>query len=150
MEKHNIESKINQLIFKSGSKAQVVLESSYPGTKIAGGKYNMGTHTITLFLEEIKEQCLQLFASMDDFEEYVAIVFAHELGHAEDQHLADLVTLYEESPTDEKRNEISLQIEENAWDFAKRLLHEEVQSLSLDKIIDASLQSYREKVLQPS
>ena len=146
MEQMQIQHIIDSLLMKSGSTAGVKLETMFPGSKIAGGKYSMGSHTITLYIEEIKSQCLHMFSSLDRFFEYVAIVFAHEIGHAEDKELEYLADQLDVVPEMERR-QIALQIEENAWRYAETLLPEMDQSF-MQTIIFHSLKSYREH-LQP-
>ena len=90
MKDFQIERIVDQILIQSGSSVDVKLESFFPGDRFAGGKYNFGTHTITLYIEEIKAQCLQIFSSLDHFEDYLAVVFAHEIGHAEDIQLAEI------------------------------------------------------------
>lgn len=128
---------------KSGSSARIELEAHFPGDRFAGGKYHFGTHTITLYIEEIKAQCLQIFSSMDHFEKYLAIVFAHELGHAEDRGLAGLIDEMDASASDYVRKQIALKIEENAWDYARKLLPKDFQPL-METIISHSLKPYHE------
>ncbi|WP_233523086.1 hypothetical protein [Peribacillus saganii] len=138
---------IDDLLLASGSQVKVNLEEHFPGDRFAGGKYSMGSNTITLYIEEIKQQCLQLFSSLDHFMDYLAVVFAHEIGHAEDKELMALADKMDESLNERERQEIALQIEENAWEYAVQLL----PHLNPDfvyEIIENSLEPYWEQLEQ--
>jgi hypothetical protein len=136
-----IESIVETILVQSGSSVQVELEDFFPGDRFAGGKYNFGTHTITLYIEEIKAQCLQLFSSLNKFEDYLAVVFAHEIGHAEDRQLAGLIQQMEEIGNDVLKKKVALQIEMNAWDYARMLIPEKLHPF-MDTIIGYSLEPY--------
>ncbi len=141
MKNLQIEKIVERILVQSGSGVQVELEEFFPGDRFAGGKYNFGSHTITLYIEEIKAQCLQVFSSLDQFEEYLAIVFAHEIGHAEDRELAELIQEMEEAGNDVLKKRVALQIERNAWDYARLLIPEKLHSI-MDTIIGYSLEPY--------
>ncbi|MBT2694926.1 hypothetical protein [Bacillus sp. ISL-55] len=143
MKNLQIENIVETILVQSGSSVQVELEDFFPGDRFAGGKYNFGTHTITLYIEEIKAQCLQLFSSLDQFEDYLAVVFAHEIGHAEDGELAELIQQIEETGNDVLKKKVALQIEMNAWDYARMLIPEKLHSF-MDTIIGYSLEPYYE------
>ncbi|MNJ60358.1 hypothetical protein D3C77_560810 [compost metagenome] len=98
-----------------------------------------------MYLEEIKKQCLSLFGSLEAFPQVLRIVFAHELGHAEDSNLQELSDDLDNCDDELERKRIALRIEENAWDYAKTLLPDEDQSM-LQTVIYYSLQSYREAI----
>jgi hypothetical protein len=138
-----IESIIETILVQSGSSVQVELEDFFPGDRFAGGKYNFGTHKITLYIEEIKAQCLQLFSSLEQFEDYLAVVFAHEIGHAEDRELAELIQQMEQTGNDVLKKKVALQIEMNAWDYARMLIPEKLHPF-MDTIIGYSLEPYYE------
>lgn len=138
-----IESIVEQILGQSGSSVKVELESFFPGDRFAGGKYNFGTHTVTLYIEEIKAQCLQIFSSFDFFEDYLAIVFAHEIGHAEDSELSHLIDQMDACDHGYTRNGIALKIEENAWDYARKLIPQKLHPF-METIIHHSLQPYYE------
>ncbi|WP_423407973.1 hypothetical protein AABM38_20190 [Heyndrickxia sp. MSNUG] len=138
-----IKSIVEQILIQSGSSVKVELESFFPGDRFAGGKYNFASHTITLYIEEIKDQCLQIFSSLDSFEDYLAVVFAHEIGHAEDSQLADLIEQMDSCTNDYARTGIALNIENNAWDYAKLLIPQKLHPF-MDTIIHYSLQPYYE------
>lgn len=149
MQNLQIENIVEQLLMQSGSSVKVELEDFFPGDRFAGGKYNFGTHTITLYIEEIRAQCLQIFSSLDRFEEYLAVVFAHELGHAEDRQLTDLIDQLNTSTNDFARNRVALRIEENAWDYAGKLIPQTLHPF-MDTIIHHSLQPYYEALEEVS
>jgi hypothetical protein len=138
-----IENIVEPILVRSGSSVKVELENFFPGDRFAGGKYNFGTHTITLYIEEVKAQCLQLFASLNQFEDYLAVVFAHEIGHAEDSELEELIQQMDRTNQDFTRKRIALKIEENAWNYARKLMPERLHSF-MDIIIHYSLQPYYE------
>ncbi len=140
-----IEDRVARLLHESNSQVQVTLESHFPGGRMAGGKYNMGRHLITLYIEEIKAQCMQLYGSHDLLEAYVDIVLAHEIGHAEDGDLDRLASLMDTSDSELERRRIALRIEENAWAYARALLPE-TSSPMLDEIVRESLQAYHEAI----
>jgi hypothetical protein len=138
-----IEKIVERILVQSGSSVKVELEDFFPGDRFAGGKYNFGSHTITLYIEEIKAQCLQLFSSLDQYENYLAVVFAHEIGHAEDRELAELIQKMDGTTNDVSKKGIALQIEMNAWDFARTLIPSKLHPF-MDTIIHYSLQPYYE------
>jgi predicted Zn-dependent protease with MMP-like domain len=140
-----IKNIIDRILLQSGSRVKVELESYFPGDRFAGGKYNLGSHTITLYIEEIKAQCKQIFSSLDRFEEYLQIVLAHEIGHAEDIQLLDLIDEMDMCSSEYTRRMIALKIEENAWDYARKLIPENIHSF-LDTIVNYSLEPYRESL----
>ncbi|KIY20531.1 MULTISPECIES: hypothetical protein [Mesobacillus] len=143
MENLLIEQIIERILVQSGSSVQVVLEDFFPGDRFAGGKYNVDNHIITLYREEIKAQCLQLFSSTEQFGNYLAVVFAHEIGHAEDRELRDLIQRMDGTANEATKKGIALQIEMNAWDFARTLIPQHLHSF-MDIIIDSSLEPYYE------
>ncbi|MDF2814540.1 MAG: hypothetical protein K0Q81_740 [Paenibacillus sp.] len=104
----------------------------------------MATHSITLYQDTIRQQCLRLFGSLDRLEEYISVIFAHELGHAEDLQLDQLCCKLDEDLTTSERTLTMLQIEENAWQYAERLLSAEPEQGILHTIRMESLAIYRE------
>jgi hypothetical protein len=136
---------VSNLLLQSGSQVKVSLESSFPGGRLVGGKYQTATHSVTLYQEPIKQQCLQLFGSLDRLEEYINVVFAHELGHAEDTQLEELSRLLDRNLPANERNLIQLQIEENAWKFAESLLSQ-IDPAFIHKIVTESLADYRNQI----
>jgi hypothetical protein len=145
LKKCEIEQIIHELLRKSGSEASVQLESRFPGGRLVGGKYCLGEHSITMYMDVIKQQCVQLFSSLAHMPDYLAVVFAHELGHAEDPELPVLAERLDTCLTERERKETALQIEENAWEFAKWLLPE-IDRNFMEAIISHSLQPYHEQL----
>lgn len=143
MKNLQIEKIVEEILVQSGSSVKVELEDFFPGDRFAGGKYNFGSHTITLYIEEIKAQCLQVFSSMECFEDYLSVVFAHEIGHAEDRELTELIQKMEEAGNDVLKKRIALQIEMNAWEYARLLIPEMLHPF-MDTIIGYSLEPYYE------
>lgn len=143
MKNLQLEKIVEQILVQSGSGVKVELEDFFPGDRFAGGKYNFGSHTITLYIEEIKAQCLQLFSSLDQYENYLAVVFAHEIGHAEDRELAELIQKMGGTTNDVSKKGIALQIEMNAWEFARTLIPQKLHPF-MDTIIHYSLEPYHE------
>ncbi|WP_071460532.1 hypothetical protein [Bacillus massilinigeriensis] len=129
----------------SGTKANIVLEDYFPGDRFAGGKYQPASHTITIYIEEIREQCNQIFKTDVCFEEYLSIVLAHEIGHAEDAELMSLVDLMDNTENEIDRSRILLQIEQNAWDYATSIIPER-SSFLLSTVISHSLQPHYEAI----
>ncbi|GAA0136455.1 hypothetical protein YSY43_32960 [Paenibacillus sp. YSY-4.3] len=136
---------MDQLLMQSGSTVSLDVRSRFPGGRNVGGKYSIVNHKVTMYLEEIKKQCLSLFGSLDVFPQVLSIVFAHELGHAEDASLKELSDLLDASDNELERKRIALRIEENAWDYAKTLIPEEDQSI-MQTVIYYSLKSYRDAI----
>ncbi|KKK38737.1 hypothetical protein WQ57_07045 [Mesobacillus campisalis] len=141
----HVQKLVNDLLLRSGSDVYVKLEDSFPGARMVGGKYSLATHTVTLYLDEIKKQCLHLFSTLDCLDEYLTVVFAHEVGHAEDAEL-DLLSYQLSKSTDElERTEIALRIEENAWENARTLTAGINQDL-FNTIYHHSTQLYKTKL----
>ncbi|MFE4524552.1 hypothetical protein ACFRCQ_20975 [Cytobacillus firmus] len=145
LNKESLDLVVHELLKRSGSQADIKVEKHFPGNRIAGGKYSMGTHTVTLYAEEIKNQCQQLFASADRFLDYFAVVFAHELGHAEDTELEQLASHLDACITEQGRLLTALKIEENAWAFAEKLLPD-MDKAFMQNIIYHSLKPYRDQL----
>ncbi|WP_211344432.1 hypothetical protein [Paenibacillus lentus] len=135
----------DQLLMQSGSTVALDVRSRFPGGRNVGGKYNIADHKVTMYVGEIKKQCLSLFGSLEAFPQILRIVFAHELGHAEDANLQELSDLLDHCDNEQERKRIALRIEENAWDYAKKLIPEEDQSI-MQTVIYYSLKSYREAI----
>lgn len=136
---------VTELLSRSGSGVTVKLESYFPGGRLIGGKYSMDAHRVTMYTEVIKQQCLQLFGSLESVHDYFAVVFAHELGHAADIRLQELSDELEYAEDNLKRKEILLQIEENAWNNAMPWIVD-VNPAFINVIVDRSLEAYREEL----
>ncbi|MDK8192828.1 hypothetical protein QP794_22335 [Paenibacillus sp. UMB7766-LJ446] len=123
----------------------VQVEPHFPDSRLVGGKYHMGSHTVYLYKKEIMEQCQMLFGSLAPLKAYIYVILAHELGHAEDVELVDLSNLLHGPHTAPEQAEIRLRIEENAWRYAESLLFD-IDPIFLRTIIDESLYSYRQAI----
>ncbi|WP_054958081.1 hypothetical protein [Paenibacillus dakarensis] len=143
MKKSVLNRMVSELLRRSGSKVTVKLESYFPGGRLIGGKYVMNMHSVTMYTEVIKQQCLQIFGSLEHVHDYFAIVFAHELGHAADSSLQELCNELDFCTDDLKRKQIALQIEENAWNNALAWI-QDIDPAMIRIIIDQSLEAYRE------
>lgn len=137
---------IRGLLASAGSGTKVAIEERFPGGRMVGGKYSPSSDTITLYVETIRAQCALLFGSEDAADEYALIVFAHELGHAQDGELAELsARLDDPSLAPEERARVALRIEENAWRYASAVVPESREGL-YEAIVERSLSAYREAV----
>ncbi|WP_245680515.1 hypothetical protein [Bacillus marinisedimentorum] len=134
---------IKDIMERSGSKAEVYIEDLFPGGRLVGGKYQIHAHAVTMYTGVIKKQCRMLFGNEDRLHDYFKVVFAHEIGHAEDENLEHLSHALASAESESQQQRIALQIEENAWRFAESIL-EDMDSPFLSKIIDTSLDSYRQ------
>ncbi|MCF2944740.1 hypothetical protein [Paenibacillus tarimensis] len=135
-------SRITALIKLSGSSVRLNVENYFPDNRNVGGKYKMSDHSITLYLKEIEEQCSSLLGSLEQLDEYITIIFAHELGHAEDHELTELSDRLDSAFSEMEHNLIALRIEENAWRYAREILGLAAGQL-FDTIVEHSLQAYR-------
>lgn len=149
LDKAIAERLVRRLLQSSGSTARVLLKDSFPGGRMIGGKYNLSTHTITMYTAEIARQCIQLFGTDAQLAEYFEVVLAHELGHAEDSRLPELARSLEGEMTAIDAASTALLIEENAWAYALKLLPE-AEPAFVDRIIEHSLAGYIEAIDQAS
>ncbi|NGZ76232.1 hypothetical protein [Saccharibacillus alkalitolerans] len=138
-----IEDTVADVLARSNSKIEVVLENLFPGKRLVGGKYCLDDNRITLYLGVLEEQCRLLFGSLDSFEEYVRVVLAHELGHANDPELEYLSERLVKIRGKLSRTRVSLRLEENAWRYADSLVRMENPAV-FDTIMGKSLSSYYE------
>ncbi|MCM3783078.1 hypothetical protein M3231_08820 [Neobacillus mesonae] len=144
MENTVLNSIVSELLSRSGSGAAVHIESFFPGGRLVGGKYTLRTHSVTMYTEVIKQQCLQLFGSLERVYDYFKVVLAHELGHATDTYLVPLSRELDGAEGG-RRSQVALKIEENAWENAMEWIHD-VDPVFIDVIVDQSLAAYREVV----
>ncbi|MGE7601945.1 hypothetical protein ACQKL5_05480 [Peribacillus sp. NPDC097675] len=100
------------------SSLRLLIEDEFPDRRCVGGKYSITNHTITLYKKDMEIQLKRLLGSLERFEEYAWIIFAHEMGHALDP---DLPVLSMELHGRNKR-ETLYQIELNAWNIAEGLI----------------------------
>lgn len=147
MERTTAKQVFEELLRASGSTVSVNIKSRFPGGRNVGGKYSISNHSVTMYLGEIKKQCITLFGSLEGYEQLLRIVFAHELGHAEDSTLAALSDRLDTCTSELERKRIALRIEENAWDYAQELLPDADRQM-MDTVIYYSLQAYREAIAQ--
>ncbi|MFB5266846.1 hypothetical protein ACE41H_08600 [Paenibacillus enshidis] len=143
MKTQQLEQCIEELLRQADIGVSVRLEKKFPGGRMVGGKYNMNTHTITMYTDVIQAQCMQMFGSLEQAEEYFAVVLAHEIGHAADPELRALSEALDETDDPSVKRLTALRIEENAWNYALNLLPE-ADSRFMSIIIDESLFAYRE------
>ncbi|MCD7036515.1 hypothetical protein LRR81_19895 [Metabacillus sp. GX 13764] len=149
MKNEQIKQMTDALLLKSGSAADMIIDTFFPDGRLIGGKYNLGSHTITIYTETIKRQCMQMFHSLERYAEYLEAVCAHEIGHAEDLELEGLAERLENpSASDSEKKRIALKIEENAWEYAEKLLPEADPEF-FQTIVNQSLESYRDALLMP-
>lgn len=147
MERTTAKQIFDELLKESGSGVSVVIKSRFPGGRNVGGKYSISDHSVTMYLGEIRKQCMTLFGSLEGYEQMLRIVFAHELGHAEDAELAVLSDRLDTCESELARKQIALRIEENAWDFARKLIPDSDRQM-MDTVIYYSLLAYREAIAQ--
>lgn len=138
-----IEDTVTDVLTRSNSKIEVVLEHLFPGKRLIGGKYNLDDNRITLYLGVLEQQCRILFDSLEPFEEYVRVVLAHELGHAHDPELEYLSDRLVHIRGQLSRTRVSLRLEQNAWRYANDLLRLE-NPIVFDTIMGQSLSGYYE------
>ncbi|TLS39316.1 hypothetical protein [Pseudalkalibacillus caeni] len=129
----------------SGRNIDVFIEGNFPDNRMVGGKYAIDSDSITIYTEEIKKQCKLIFSSLARFEDYLKIVFAHELGHAQDKELEKLINKRKNAKNSYEKDQLSLKIEQNAWDYAKSILPF-MDDAFFNKIVDVSLEAYRNKI----
>jgi hypothetical protein len=131
-----------KLLLQAGCTSEVKIEKRFPNRRLVGGKFILHSNAIVLYEETIEEQCRLLFGDTSYLGPYMMIVLAHEIGHAMDRDLQALSAALEQQEDEEYRREISLKIEENAWNFSKMLIPYEYQGL-FEKIKRESLASYQ-------
>jgi hypothetical protein len=135
---------VDELLGRLDSEMNVMLEHTFPGKRLVGGKYSMSTHSITMFTDNVEEQCLRMYQEAGCLPEYFKVVLAHELGHAHDEELEALAGRLDEADKEE-RSRLMLRIEENAWKFARTILYD-VAPAFLEEIERQSLAPYYKAV----
>jgi len=75
-------------------------------------------------MEEVRKQCILLFGSDDHLNDYFTVIVAHELGHAADKSLVLLAKERSSTRCVNKKRQLSIIIEDNAWKFAIKLIPE--------------------------
>ncbi|WP_026692613.1 hypothetical protein [Peribacillus kribbensis] len=136
-----IEEITSELLTRSGLNVPVSLENRFPNGRLVGGKYNLGTRSITMYLDTVKEQCQLLFGSISHYLNYYAIVLAHELGHATDESLAAIADLLAVANEAESRKLLRM-AEEKAWEAARELVFDIDEGL-FAKVRDTALDMHR-------
>ncbi|MDQ0494146.1 hypothetical protein [Paenibacillus brasilensis] len=149
MEKNQAERIVAELLERADIGVTVKLEKRFPGGRLIGGKYALNAHAITMYTDVIETQCLQMFGSVERVEEYFTVVLAHEIGHAADAELVRLSDALEQESEIGTRQQLALQIEENAWNYALRLVPE-IEAKFISAVIDESLLAYRVPVIEQS
>ncbi|AHM68415.1 hypothetical protein ACT3XG_23540 [Paenibacillus polymyxa] len=149
MERNQAERIVAELLERAAIGVTVKLEKRFPGGRLIGGKYAMHAHAITMYTDVIETQCLQMFGSADRVEEYFTVVLAHEIGHAADTELEGLSDAMEQENMIGTRQRLALQIEENAWNYALRLVPE-IEASFISAVIDESLLAYRVPIMEQS
>ncbi len=144
MNKSELNRITQELLRRSGSSVTVEMEAYFPGGRLIGGKYVMNSHSVTMYTEVIRQQCLQLFGTLELFSAYFAVVFAHELGHSMDLTLTELCDRMDRTVDEWEQKQIALQIEENAWNNAMPWL-QDMDPDFIRIIVDRSLEAYREE-----
>ncbi|MFK4341111.1 MULTISPECIES: hypothetical protein [unclassified Paenibacillus] len=149
MERNQAERIVAKLLQRADIGVTVKLEKRFPGGRLIGGKYAMNAHTITMYMDTIETQCIQMFGSVERVEEYFTVVLAHEIGHAADSELPDLSDAMEQESELGTRQRFALQIEENAWNYALGLVPE-IETTFISTVIEESLLAYRVPVVEQS
>ncbi|XXM70491.1 hypothetical protein ACQ0QQ_12230 [Lysinibacillus sphaericus] len=144
MNKERFQQIIDELLGRLDSGMNVILERTFPGKRLVGGKYSMSTRSITMFTDNVTEQCLRMYGESECLPVYFKVVLAHELGHAHDKELEALAGRLDEADEVE-RNRLMLLIEENAWKFARTILYD-VTPEFLEEIERQSLAPYYQAV----
>lgn len=137
--------KLQSLMKQFNLNIEIYIERKSPLNRRIGGKYNSGDHSITLYLEEIQEQCQWMFGSQKNVQDYASVIFAHEAGHASDPYLQKLVELYDEAKDDLKKSKIELLIEVQAWKIARAIV-KDVPAAFFNTIKRCSLEHHYQAV----
>ncbi|MBM7587709.1 hypothetical protein JOC86_004283 [Bacillus pakistanensis] len=140
-EKDRVRNIVSKLLKLSGSGVKVKIEERCPLNRNIGGKYNLQQHTITLYQAEIRKQCDLLYPGKNVFDDYTAVVFSHELGHATDRSLQKLVDLYDRVEKPFQKRKIEFLIEVQAWKNAKKLVPD-IPAAFFNHIKHHSLEKY--------
>ncbi|WP_322924345.1 hypothetical protein [Paenibacillus campi] len=143
----HVKTTIETLLLRASSDVRVRTRKKFPGPRSVGGKFSMGSRMITLYLQEIEEQCFQLFGSLRSADDYFTIILAHEIGHAHDPLLEQLSDELDCCPEPLAAAQLALRIEQNAWNYAAELIPE-VDRFLFEKIVECSLEAYYERIQQ--
>ncbi len=115
---------VRRLQKQASMNVPIQLTDYFPGERLIGGKYSLETNTITIYMEEVRKQCILLFGSDDHLNDYFTVIVAHELGHAADKSLVLLAKERSSTRCVQKKRQLSIIIEDNAWKFATKLIPE--------------------------
>jgi hypothetical protein len=119
-----LHSIVRRLQEQASINVPIQLKDYFPGERLVGGKYSLETNMITIYMEEVRKQCILLFGSDDHLKDYFTVIVAHELGHAADKSLAMLAKQRSSTRCLIKKRQLSIIIENNAWKFAMKLIPE--------------------------
>ncbi|WP_273832683.1 hypothetical protein [Guptibacillus sedimenti] len=137
---HSIVSRLQE---QASMNVPIQLTDYFPGERLIGGKYSLETNMITIYMEEVRKQCILLFGSDDHLNDYFTVIVAHELGHAADKSLVLLAKQRSSTRCVNKKRQLSIIIEDNAWKFAMKLIPE--LSHILVPVRNQSMDLYRER-----
>jgi len=119
-----LHSIVRRLQKQASMNVPIQLTDYFPGERLIGGKYSLETNMITIYMEEVRKQCILLFGSDDHLNDYFTVIVAHELGHAADKSLVLLAKERSSTRCVNKKRQLSIIIEDNAWKFAIKLIPE--------------------------
>ncbi|MYL62977.1 hypothetical protein GLW07_06350 [Bacillus hwajinpoensis] len=119
-----LHSIVRRLQKQASMNVPIQLTDYFPGERLIGGKYSLETNMITIYMEEVRKQCILLFGSEDHLNDYFTVIVAHELGHAADKSLVLLAKERSSTRCVNKKRQLSIIIEDNAWKFAMKLIPE--------------------------
>ncbi|PFG14020.1 hypothetical protein [Bacillus sp. es.036] len=119
-----LHSIVRRLQKQASMNVPIQLTDYFPGERLIGGKYSLETNMITIYMEEVRKQCILLFGSDDHLNDYFTVIVAHELGHAADRSLVLLAKERSSTRCVNKKRQLSIIIEDNAWKFAMKLIPE--------------------------
>ena len=137
-----LHSIVRRLQKQASMNVPIQLTDYFPGERLIGGKYSLETNMITIYMEEVRKQCILLFGSDDHLNDYFTVIVAHELGHAADKSLVLLAKERSSTRCVNKKRQLSIIIEDNAWKFAMKLIPE--LSHILVSVRNQSMDLYRE------
>ncbi|MCA0992842.1 hypothetical protein [Pseudalkalibacillus hwajinpoensis] len=138
-----LHSIVRRLQEQASMNVPIQLTDYFPGERLIGGKYSLETNMITIYMEEVRKQCILLFGSDDHLNDYFTVIVAHELGHAADKSLVLLAKQRSSTRCVNKKRQLSIIIEDNAWKFAMKLIPE--LSHILVPVRNQSMDLYRER-----
>ncbi|MBF0706455.1 hypothetical protein IQ283_07505 [Alkalihalobacillus hwajinpoensis] len=123
----------HKLLRDSGLDVQIQLKDYFPERRLIGGKYSLETNQVTIYVEEVRTQCVKLIGSEEQFLDFFTVILAHELGHAADSNLPILASKRAHTECLEMKKQVSILIENNAWNYAYNLVPQFKDILALLK-----------------